>query len=303
MANNLILSPGTVHAINERVERILADLGNPEPPLRLEEVRELLRLDLKYYSSEDVTWLQEKIHKLRVAGKQVVARPALMLDVVKKLDLKGLTVPDKKRILIDSELPAPKQRWSEAHEVLHNVLPWHDSVARGDHKLTLSPTCHNQVESEANFGGGRLLFLGSRFDAELADCSALTFNTVKDLRGTFGNSLTTTLWRIVEQQACPALGLVSIHPQDDFEPGEDPIRYFVRSPAFATQFPDATGLDLYRTLETFCFRRRGPLGESEVVLTDASGQEHVFFLEAFHNGYDTLTLGTHRGLRSVVVAT
>jgi hypothetical protein len=165
--DNLILSQGTAVAINDRVERILADLGNPEPPLRLEEVRELLRLDLKYYSSEDVGWLQEKIHKLRVAGKQVIARPSLMLDVVKKLDLKGLTVPDRKRILIDAELPPPKQRWSEAHEVLHNVLPWHDGVARGDHKRTLSPTCHDQVEGEANHGAGRLLFLGSRFEAEL----------------------------------------------------------------------------------------------------------------------------------------
>ena len=31
--------------INEHIARLIRDLGNPEPPLRLEQVRELLKLD------------------------------------------------------------------------------------------------------------------------------------------------------------------------------------------------------------------------------------------------------------------
>ncbi len=94
MAKNTILTPGTASAIDDRVKRVLADLGNPEPPLRLEEVRELLRLDLKHYSASDVNWLQEKLHKLKVGGKQVLARPAFIFEVVRKLELKALLIPD-----------------------------------------------------------------------------------------------------------------------------------------------------------------------------------------------------------------
>lgn len=131
MAKTIILKPGTENAINERVDRILRDLDYPEPPLRLDQVRELLRLDLRHYSSEDVSWLQDRIHQVRVAGKQVLARPSLMLDVVRKLNLKALIIPDQKRILLDADLPIPKQRWSEAHEITHDLLPWHDGVALG----------------------------------------------------------------------------------------------------------------------------------------------------------------------------
>ena len=49
---NLILQPAIRQKIDRRVDKILRDLGNPEPPLRLEDVRELLRLDLGYYQTE-----------------------------------------------------------------------------------------------------------------------------------------------------------------------------------------------------------------------------------------------------------
>ena len=173
MAKGIILKPGTEDAIDKRIDRILRDLDYPEPPLRLEDVRELLRLDLKHYSSTNVSWLEERIHEFRVAGKQILARPTLMLDVVSKLKIKGLLLPDRKRILIDEDLPAPKQRWTEAHEVTHDVLPWHEGVAIGDKVRTLSIACHRQVETEANYGAGRLLFLGDKFVQQLAVLSAI----------------------------------------------------------------------------------------------------------------------------------
>src|SRR5208282_619531 len=107
--------------INRRVERILKDLGNPEPPLSLEDVRYLLRLDLKYYSSTDVSAAREVAHKLYVAGKQIIERPALLIDVIRKSKLSALWLPDRKRILIDRDAPKLKHRWMEAHEIGHSV--------------------------------------------------------------------------------------------------------------------------------------------------------------------------------------
>jgi hypothetical protein len=51
--NNSFLAERTVRDINKRVAKILKALDDPEPPMRLEVVREQLRLDLAYYSSFD----------------------------------------------------------------------------------------------------------------------------------------------------------------------------------------------------------------------------------------------------------
>ena len=53
MARNRVLSEKTAQDVDERVERVLRGLGHPEPPLRLETVRELLKLDLDYYRAND----------------------------------------------------------------------------------------------------------------------------------------------------------------------------------------------------------------------------------------------------------
>lgn len=302
MPKNTILTPETASVIGDRMERVLRDLGDPEPPLCLRDVRALLDLDLKHYSSTDVTWLQEKLHKLKIAGKQVIARPQLMLDVVKKLDLKALVLLDQKRILVDRELPVPKQRWNEAHEIVHSILPWHEGVAMGDEKQTLSPSCHNQIESEANYGAGRLLFLGDRFANELASHTRIDFDVIKALKKLFGNSLTTTFWRVVENLNIPAFGLVSSHPRTPSTPGGNPVRYFIRSCEFAQCFSAITEFKLFSKVQEYCRRGFGPIGSNDVVLQDISGQNHIFFLETFCHKWDALTLGTCRKPQATSIA-
>jgi len=97
---NSYLDSKTSNDIDKRITKILNDLDNPEPPLRLEIVRELLRLDFAFYSSSNTGAINETIHRLKVAGKQIIDRPALLIDAIRKWDLKALWVPDRKRILI-----------------------------------------------------------------------------------------------------------------------------------------------------------------------------------------------------------
>lgn len=126
--HNTYLSDRTQADINGQVARVLRDLGHPQPPLRLEEVRELLRLDRQHYSSRDDGAIRDWVHKLKMSGKQILLRPMLMVDVIKKFSLTAFYLPDKKRILIDSELPQTKQRWGEGHEIGHSIIPWHDGL-------------------------------------------------------------------------------------------------------------------------------------------------------------------------------
>lgn len=292
---NVELKPRTRSDIDQQVEKLLRGLGNPEPPLRLSDVRAALQLDLQYYSSSQTGAISETIHKMRVGFHQVVTRPCLLLDVVKKLSLKALWVPDRKRVLIDSDEPELKHRWNEAHEIGHSIIPWHEAVLHGDNHRTLKLACHHAIEAEANYAAGRVLFLQDRFKRELFD-SPVDMAAVKRLHKTFGNTITTTLWRAVEHLDVPALGVVSAHPHyppDSFD-WTSPCRYFVRSPPFAAQFSNVTEPAVFAMITSYCSRRKGgPLGESEIVVTDDAGEAHVFVFESFSNTHETLTLARH----------
>lgn len=123
MAKNILLLPATTIDIDARVDRVLRGLGQPEPPLRLEDVRELLKLDLAYYSASDPGIAREAISRIRVATIQVFMRPTLIIDAIRKFSLKALYLPDRKRIMLDNNEPKLKHRWNEAHELGHSLLP------------------------------------------------------------------------------------------------------------------------------------------------------------------------------------
>lgn len=293
---NVFLRDHTAHDINDIVAKVLRDLGHPEPPLNLDTVRELLRLDRQYYSSTEDGALREVAHRLTIAGKQVLARPALLLDAIKKFDLRALFLPDGKRILIDRNLPDAKQRWSEGHEIGHSIIPWHLNTMLGDNKRTLTPACHEQIENEANFAGGQLLFFQQAFVHDARDLIP-GIDAVNVLKKRYGNTITTTLWRYVENSEKPMVGGISCHPrrlQPDFD-CQAPFRYFVGSRSFQQRFSKLCEVDLFNQVQSYCTDRRGgPLGASDLLLVDDEGLKHLFHFETFFNRYEALTLGIYK---------
>jgi len=290
------LGPRTVTDIETQVTKVLRGLGNPAPPLDLRVVRDLLKLDREYYSTTDDGILRETISRLKIAGLQVLKRPTILGDVVRRLSLKALYLPDQKRILLDKTLPVLKHRWNEAHEIGHDIIPWHEGMMLGDSEQTLTPTCHAQMEAEANYAAGQILFLAGRFPDE-ANSSQPSLDVIRRLSKDFGNTLTSTLWRFVEQSHVdtPMVAIVSGHPHPakrklDFNPA-DPCRYCVQSPAFALRFGVATEIALFQAIASYSGPQRGgSLGQRDVTLTDVNGDPHVFRFETFFNGHEALTL-------------
>jgi Zn-dependent peptidase ImmA (M78 family) len=301
---NIFLREQTARDINDLVAKVLRDLGNPEPPLNLELVRELLRLDRHYYSSTDDSALREVAHRLVIAGKQVLARPSLLKDVIKKWDLRALFVPDRKRILIDTNLPPPKQRWVEGHEIGHSIIPWHLTTMLGDNKSTLTPACHEKVENEASFAAGQLLFFQQAFVNDARDLEA-GISSLTALKKRYGNTITTTLWRYVEQSESPMLGAISAHPHrptPEFDP-ENPFRYFVGSKTFHERFSSTQETEIFNQMCRYCANRRGgPLGAADLLLTDDDGVGHIFHFETFYNQHDALPIGVYRHTNNLIVA-
>jgi len=299
MSKNRLLSAKTAQDIDQRVERVLKGLGNPEPPLRLEDIRHLLKLDRRFYTAKDPSAVQETISRIRVATIQLYERPTLIFDAIKKFSLKALYLPDRKRILLDGDLPEKKHRWNEAHEIGHSLIPWHEDMMHGDNTHTLSSDCHEQVEAEANFAAGRMLFLQDRFTDEALALEP-TLASVRQLHGKFGNTMSTTLYRFVEMagEDRPIVGMITDHPHVSRRPADHdpakPCRHFIQSPAFASRFSRMPEKDVFGAVAGYCGSQSGgPLGDSELILTDDNGDQHRFYFETFFNRYDALTLGIY----------
>lgn len=287
---NVVVGEYEAADIRAMVAKILRDLDSPEPPLDLDQVRLLLKLDRQYYSTSDDSAAREFISKLKKAGKQLIAQPMRLIDVIRRAKLSALWVPDRRRILIDQESPEKKHRWYEAHEVGHSITPWHQEFLFGDDRETLDEACHDQLEAEANFAAGQLLFLQGHFVDE-ANALAPTLDSVKALANRYGNTITSTLWRLVEEahQPTPMLGFVT-----NADTGE--CRYFVRSPSFRERFGNVTEQRVQGGIDSYCSHRRGgPLGAAHVLLDDSRGEWHRFAFESFSNRYDVLTLATYVG--------
>ena len=232
-----------------------------------------------------------------VSGKQVMQRPdcfwmPLRNSTSKRLGFRPKANSHRQRLALR------ETAMGRSSEIGHSILPWHDVVMHGDKKRTLSPTCEQQVESEANFAAGRLLFLQDQFTVRVRS-SPLTFESVKVLSKIFGNTMTTTLWRAVEGARSR---LRSSQSASKPRAAEEPLRYFVRSRRFESQFGTVTAMQVFHSLQGFCFGGRGPIGQSEVIFNDSSGEDYVFFVESFFNTHEALTLGVYRRARGTAVA-
>ena len=178
----------------------------------------------------------------------------------------------------------------------------------GDNNHTLTPDCHEEVETEANFAGGRLLFLQDRFTEEALSSSA-TIQVIKSLHGKFGNTLSTTLYRFIEVagKERPLVGMITGHPHKskrkaDFD-AANPAKYFIQSPMFAERFSKMSEKELFNAVARYCGAQRGGiLGESDLILTDDNGDDHRFYFETFYNTFDALTLGVYRGPEARIIA-
>lgn len=283
--------------INDHVSRILRDLGNPEPPLRLEDVRSLLSLDLQYYNSADPGLIQDLTHRFTIlARKKIPDAGRHLMSALLKSKLCAFWLPDDSKILVDVDVPKLKHRWIEAHEISHSITPWHSHFLLGDNTQTLDPECHATLEAEANYGAGRLLFLQDRFATEARDM-VMSFDSIRQLAKRYNNSIVSTFWRAVEERnpSTPVFGMISVHPHHPdvgSHDGPDPWRYFIRSPAFHTQFSNVSAACAFEIIRQYAgFRKTGPIFHAEHIIQDILGNMWEFNIESFSTMHALLTYG------------
>jgi hypothetical protein len=123
------------------------------------------------------------------------------------------------------------------------------------------------------------------------------FALVQSIKKHYGNTLTSSLWRMIEAIDVPALGLVGPPPWETTGGGDASCRYFIRSACFMEQFANVTESHVSNLLRACSTRRRGgPIADDDVVLMDDCGQKHLFHLESFYNRHEVLTILIHKAL-------
>ncbi len=125
-----------------------------------------------------------------------------------------------------------RARYTEAHEIAHRALPWHQASHSLflDDDQTLDPATELELEAEANLMAAHLLFQGQRFHQEAMDYE-LSLATPTLLAPRFGTSLHATIRYYVEHHPEPvALAITGQHRRSD---GKVPIWTATESPTFA----------------------------------------------------------------------
>lgn len=282
-----IIDLKTKKDIDKRVKKILNEIGVKTPPLNLDEVEEFLMIDKYYYDLTDPGLMDEIKHKLRIGSKKA-------LNIVKKVSLKALFLPDRNQIAIDNEVPNTKVKWVTAHEIIHKILPTHNQLLLGDTSETLDQDYHDMMEREANYGASGLIFLQEKFINEALEYDD-SIKSVFELSKRYKNSKTSTLRRFIETNNGKLLaGLVSKPIWLNGTEVMTRCRYYLRSPLFEKLFSNIDSGILLAIVDSNCHKcQGGPCGFDSEILYDINGDAHEFLFESFFNRYDILTLITH----------
>lgn len=275
---------------------------------------------LEWASAVDV--LPTPLDDVAKAAGVVDIREAAMLPediVVKKPRLwkriLGAVVFPEKTIYVDRQSQiGPRANFTQAHEVTHVLLPWHEVAYRLDDERQLFFDTKDELELEANLGAAHLIFQGRRYH-ERALQNEVSIATPIELAQHYGASLHASIRYYVERHPDPVAVLVAgRYTQYD---GTLPIWATFESQSFletygrfADQLP-ASGLpvtdsDLPLGRIAAAVREAPGVVEDTITLVDLAGNAKRFTAEGFFNQYAVFILVSPRrraklGRRTAVV--
>ncbi len=130
--------------------------------------------------------------------------PPGIMAIMRKLKgrVLGLLDIQERRYYVDNSLSIERQRFTEAHEIGHDALPWHRQAYYGDDHHTLAPDTRQSLEIEANLFSAEVLFAGTRFNKE-ADEWAPSIDVPLALNSSYQVSAAAAIRRYVSGSARP----------------------------------------------------------------------------------------------------
>ena len=201
---------------------------------------------------------------------------------------------DERTIFVEEEQSGARRRFTEAHELMHALCPWHEAVLREDGSDELFRIAVDQIEAEANLGAGMLLFQGRHFADRVAS-ERPSISAALTLAREYGTSRHAALHHLVRTHpAALAMLVVGRLPRRD---GSLPVwrsvescRYRKRFDRAAAAIPGGLPRDSpLRELVEAARRSSEPAG-ARLSWTDARGGVRRVRAEAHYNRHAFLVL-------------
>jgi hypothetical protein len=167
------------------------------------------------------------------AGIELVHDAGLGAEVL------GAMLFEERTIYVNPNQALHRRRFTEAHEILHALCPWHHAALREDTAAELFGPAKEAIEAEANAGAAMLIFQGGGF-ARLAGELPCTIEGVRSLAAVHGASVHATLHHFAQSHpAAVAMLAVGRFPARD---GTLPVWRGVESPSYRARAGRATSL-------------------------------------------------------------
>lgn len=164
---------------------------------------------------------------------EVSARKPGLLDRV----LGGILFRER-LVFVDRTQSEPRGRFTEAHETVHKLMPWHEASFRLDDKHRLFGPTREILEAEANYGAAVALFQGSVF-MEIALGYRVTIATPMALADDFATSRHAAIRYYVESHPdAVALVVAGRYPHAD---GTVPVWLARESSSFRRRYGSVLG--------------------------------------------------------------
>ena len=187
-------------------------------------------------------------------------------------------------MFIDGGQSEPRRRFTEAHEAIHALCPWHRATLMLDDEETLSGRVHDQLEAEANYGAAQLIFQGGRFHRD-ALAEPVSLRTPLALAERYGASRHAALHHYAgEHPAAVALLVLGRWSGAD---GALPVWSRVESPSFRERYgrlaPGVLAPGTVASGLVDASRRANEPPSAPLALRDRGGTPRPFTAEAFSN--------------------
>lgn len=195
---------------------------------------------------------------------------------------------------VDLSQCEPRVRLTEAHEIGHRIIPWHQAAFQLDDEERLLGNTRDQLEAEAYLAGGHLIFQGQRFLQHALDYQ-VSIGTPIALASDYGASMHATMrYYVLHHPDAVALLVAGRYQHRD---GSVPIWTSIESASFAVKFGSLSSLMNGRLLIAGGVGE--PLGDiarnamrttkvaaKDLPICDLRGDRSDFVAEAFYNQHN-----------------
>jgi hypothetical protein len=215
----------------------------------------------------------------------VARRPSALKRVL------GAVFYRERLVFVDRSLSSARARFTEAHELSHKIIPWHEALYRFDDNDRLFGPTKRKIDLEADAGAAELLFQGDLFVSRALEYR-VSITAPMALAPEFGASIHASVRHYARFH--PDAIAVLVGGRFPRMNGTVPVYSVDASPSFSARFGLAESLFLDGLPASA--EHSDPLGAvveeartefevtaSRVVVLDLNGEPHVFVAEAFDN--------------------